>query len=199
MTDNIFETVKSRVNVREFAGFLGLSVDRAGFTLCLFHAENTPSMKLYDNGFFCYGCGEGGDVVALAAAYWGVRPYDAAKELAAIYGIPTDAKMTRSTVREWERVKTEQQAERELCKEFERWRGETVDLLVGIIKSMSAGIVDFPRSCARFQAVQVRAAFLFDEYAACMRFDDDVKFYEIYGAEIEELKKELLIYEWLSR
>ena len=45
-------------------------------TLCLLpgHEERTPSFTVYadnDRGFWCYGCGRGGDVVDLAAAAWG--------------------------------------------------------------------------------------------------------------------------------
>jgi len=35
-----------------------------GFTLCPFHIEKTPSLKVYkDNTFHCFGCGKHGDVI----------------------------------------------------------------------------------------------------------------------------------------
>ncbi len=45
------------------------------------HDERTPSFTVYaDNGrgWFCYGCGRGGDVVNLAALAWGIERADAA-------------------------------------------------------------------------------------------------------------------------
>ncbi len=40
----------------------GLKVNRAGFTACPFHNEKTPSMKVYSDGYHCFGCGAHGDI-----------------------------------------------------------------------------------------------------------------------------------------
>ena len=62
MNIDIFEEIKSRINLRTVVTGYGIEINRSGFCLCPFHAEKTPSMKIYDNGFKCYGCGEGGDM-----------------------------------------------------------------------------------------------------------------------------------------
>lgn len=51
----------------------------------------TPSMKLNKDYFYCFGCGAHGDLIALAAQLFDIPPADAAKKLAADFGI-TDQK-----------------------------------------------------------------------------------------------------------
>ena len=38
-----------------------------GFMRCPFHADRTPSLKLYGDHFHCFGCGAHGDVIDLTA------------------------------------------------------------------------------------------------------------------------------------
>lgn len=41
---------------------------------CLFHEEKSPSLVTWaDGGFYCHGCGEGGDIVLFAATYKGLQ------------------------------------------------------------------------------------------------------------------------------
>ena len=48
--------------MREILGRYGLTPNRAGFICCPFHKEKTPSMKIYKDSFYCFGCGANGDV-----------------------------------------------------------------------------------------------------------------------------------------
>ena len=84
---NLFETVKENVPIRTAAESLGLRIDRSGRVLCPFHNDRHPSMKLYEDHFHCFTCGAHGDVIDLAAQLTGLRPYDAARMLAAQYGL----------------------------------------------------------------------------------------------------------------
>lgn len=52
---SIFQQVKESLNLIEVAKYYGIEVSRSGFASCLFHAEKTPSMKLYDDHFYCFG------------------------------------------------------------------------------------------------------------------------------------------------
>ena len=83
----IFEAVKTTVAPRMAAEHFGLSVSRNGMVCCPFHADRTPSMKLNEDYFYCFGCGASGDVIDLAARLFGLSSYDAAKKLAADFGI----------------------------------------------------------------------------------------------------------------
>lgn len=75
------------VSVKEAAEYYGLEVNRGNMVCCPFHADRTPSMKLNEDYFYCFGCGASGDVIDLAARLFGLSNYDAAKKLAADFGI----------------------------------------------------------------------------------------------------------------
>ena len=86
----IYETVKTAVSVRQAAEHYGLEVNRNGMTLCPFHHDRHPSLKLYDDHFYCFGCGATGDVIDFTAQLFGISPFEAVKKLAADFGIDPD-------------------------------------------------------------------------------------------------------------
>ena len=57
-----------------------------GFMRCPFHADRTPSLKLYSDHFHCFGCGEHGDVIDLTAGLLGCSKSEAARRLEADIG-----------------------------------------------------------------------------------------------------------------
>ena len=83
---NIFEEVKSTVDMRSVAEHLGLTVRNSMCSYPL-HTDKTPSMKLYNNHFHCFSCGEHGDVINLAQIIYGTSAYEAAKILTSDLGI----------------------------------------------------------------------------------------------------------------
>lgn len=85
-TMNIFEEVKAAVNINTAAEYYGLNV-RTDTALCPFHNEKTASMKLYHDHFYCFGCGEHGDVIKLTGKLLGLSPIDSARRLAADFNI----------------------------------------------------------------------------------------------------------------
>lgn len=87
MGENLFEVVKQSVTVREAAEMYGIAVGRGGMACCPFHDDRHPSLKLNEDYFYCFGCGASGDVIDLAARLFGLSGYDAAKKLAADFGI----------------------------------------------------------------------------------------------------------------
>ena len=79
---SIFEAVRSQVPVRAAAERYGLEVNDSGMARCPFHNDRTPSMKLYADHFYCFGCGKYGDVVDMTSELLCVPSYDAACALA---------------------------------------------------------------------------------------------------------------------
>ena len=57
-----------------------------GFMRCPFHADRTPSLKLYGDHFHCFGCGAHGDVIDLTVALLGCTKSEAARRLEADFG-----------------------------------------------------------------------------------------------------------------
>lgn len=49
--------------------------------LCPFHHEKTPSLAIYEHSFYCYSCGEGGDVVGWVMKIYKKEFIDAVKIL----------------------------------------------------------------------------------------------------------------------
>ena len=84
---DLFTQIKMAVSVKEAAEYYGLEVNRGNMVCCPFHADRTPSMKLNEDYFYCFGCGAHGDVVALTAQLFDLPPAEAAKKLAADFGI----------------------------------------------------------------------------------------------------------------
>ena len=64
---NLFDTVKAAVTPRMAAERYGLPIQQGSMVCCPFHADRTPSMKLNEGYFYCFGCGASGDVIDLAA------------------------------------------------------------------------------------------------------------------------------------
>ena len=84
---NRFEAVKTAVTPHMAAERYGLPIKQGSMVCCPFHNDRTPSMKLNEDYFYCFGCGAHGDVIALTAQLFDFPPADAAKKLATDFGI----------------------------------------------------------------------------------------------------------------
>ena len=84
---DLFTQIKMAVSVKEAAEYYGLEVNRGNMVCCPFHADRTPSMKLNEDYFYCFGCGAHGDVIDLVVKLFNLSSYDAAKKLAYDFGI----------------------------------------------------------------------------------------------------------------
>ena len=71
----------------EVARFYGLEVNRAGMACCPFHDDKSPSLKVYDDHFYCFGCGATGDCTGFVAKLFGLRQIDAAKKISEDFGL----------------------------------------------------------------------------------------------------------------
>lgn len=67
---------------------------------CCFHDEKTPSMRVHDKFFKCFGCGAGGDVYTFVKLAEGVTFPEAVKYVAAEFGVPIDGKPTAKSATE---------------------------------------------------------------------------------------------------
>ena len=105
---DLFTQIKMAVSVKEAAEYYGLEVNRGSMICCPFHADRTPSMKLNEEYFYCFGCGASGDVIDLAARLFGLSGYDAAKKLAADFGI---VEQKPSVLRKLKRSKSQAELE----------------------------------------------------------------------------------------
>ena len=88
---NLFETVKENVTLRQAAENCGFDISRSSMICCPFHKDDSPSMKLYDDHFYCFGCGEHGDVIDFVSKLFSLSPKEAAERLAHDLGISYDS------------------------------------------------------------------------------------------------------------
>lgn len=91
---SFFQTVKAAIITRQAAEFYGQSVTPNGMMLCLFHDDRHPSMKM-DERYYCFACGETGDVIDYVARLFDLSNYEAAKKLQADFCIKADTVVIR--------------------------------------------------------------------------------------------------------
>jgi len=107
----IFEAVKTQVTPRMAAERYGLRVSRSGMVRCLFHDDATPSMKLYDDHYHCFGCQATGDAIHLTAKLFGVTDQEAARKLAEDFGVQSEKKSILAKLHRFQ----EQAEQEKLC------------------------------------------------------------------------------------
>lgn len=57
------QDARQYISMRAAAERWGFTPNRAGFICCPFHREKTPSLHLWEDHYYCFGCGVGGDLV----------------------------------------------------------------------------------------------------------------------------------------
>lgn len=121
MKSDIFCEIKRRVPTAEAARFYGLHPNRSGFICCPLHGpERTPSLKVYADGWHCFGCGAGGSVVDLVGVLFGLDPMGAVRKLDADFhlALPLDRPLSHE-----ERAQAQRrQRVGEVYQQFQDWR-----------------------------------------------------------------------------
>lgn len=95
----IANKIKNRIDTIQAFEYYGLQPNRKGFICCPFHAEKTPSMKVYkgNGGYHCFGCGENGSVVDFVMRYFDLSFKEATTKLNNDFnlGLPIGEKLDR--------------------------------------------------------------------------------------------------------
>ena len=87
---NLFKIVKTTVTVKQAAALYGLPITTTGMTCCPFHEDHTPSVKLNDAYYYCFGCGATGDVIDLTARIFDLSSLQAARKLVRDFDLSPD-------------------------------------------------------------------------------------------------------------
>ena len=114
----IFEIIKENVNLREAAELYGIDVNRYGKALCPFHNDRHPSLYVADDHYYCFACGEHGDVIDFVSRLEAVSPKEAALMLAQDFSIPYEDKEPPSRSR---RPQPRQESPEQQFKRMERY------------------------------------------------------------------------------
>ena len=94
---DIFKLVKANITTRQAAEYYGLNVQRNGMTLCPFHNDHAPSLKV-DTRFYCFGCQVKGDVIDFVSKLFGLSLIQAAQKLAADFGLDPNTPQSAAVV-----------------------------------------------------------------------------------------------------
>lgn len=99
---NDFQRILSQVLIEDVINQY-VPLKKTGQTLsacCPFHAEKSPSFKVYpsNQSFFCFGCHAGGDAVTFIEKYLGLEPFEALKQLASSAGLPPPEQKQRNDI-----------------------------------------------------------------------------------------------------
>lgn len=126
-----YAAIKAAVSMRQVLDHFGVDV-RQSVALCPFHPDREPSMHVYRDGFYCFSCGAGGDVINFVARLQGVRNAEAAQIVAGIGRISPARDDYRTRARLRQRAQEQRKAEAEqkalaarydaLCAELRRLR-----------------------------------------------------------------------------
>jgi hypothetical protein len=81
MRIDVVQTIKDRLTMREVLERYGYEPNRAGFVCCPFHNEKTPSMKVFDKDYHCFGCGENGDIITFVQRLFDLSFQDALNKI----------------------------------------------------------------------------------------------------------------------
>ncbi len=153
---DLFSEVKRRVKLGEAAERWGLKPNRAGFVCCPIHGEKTPSLKLWEDHWYCFGCHAGGSVIDLAAGLFGLTPLDAARKLDEDWGLGLyrPRPLTEEEKEELAVVRRVAAVHRE----FEKWRSEMLARLCAAVRVGNQALLRSPDSWTEEEAEAVRNA-----------------------------------------
>lgn len=83
------DELKRVYSMRDILDRYGLHPNRAGFIPCPFHKEKTASMKIYEDSYYCFGCGASGDIFTFIQEMDAVGFKEAFLSLGGSYEKPT--------------------------------------------------------------------------------------------------------------
>lgn len=127
MASSPSEAIKARLSVSDLLEAEGYPVGRRGKLRCPLHdGDNTPSFQVYPGGrgWYCFGCGQGGDVINLAMALWGLTFREAVRELDRRFslGLSREAPRGRQEALDaWKRRDARQSASRQRERDWDAW------------------------------------------------------------------------------
>lgn len=128
------QTIKDRLTMREVLLHYGYELNRAGFICCPFHSEKTPSMKIYDTSYNCFGCGANGDVISFVRQLFGLSFPDTLKKIDVDFGLnlycehsfedlrKSHYKQKQIQAERERKEKEKEQADNEYWKIFDEWK-----------------------------------------------------------------------------
>lgn len=113
-----FQFLKNNISLKQVVESYVFDINQSNMICCPFHKDDSPSMKLYDDHYYCFGCGEHGDVIDFVSKLFSVSPKEAAERLAQDFGICYDSEQHIDTSKHRKdsilrKIKTSQEKDKE--------------------------------------------------------------------------------------
>lgn len=115
MIPDFAEQIKQRIDMSDICAMYGISVNKQGFTRCLWHDERTPSMKIYKDGCKCFGCGvHASSVIDFAMLYFNISFREACSRLNSDFnlGLKMDKELSSDELRSARKASYQRKKER---------------------------------------------------------------------------------------
>ena len=113
MRFNVVQTIKDRLTMREVLERYGYEPNKKGFVCCMFHNEKTPSMKIFEKDYHCFGCGEHGDTITFVQKLFNLSFQEALKKIDVDFGLNLYGNKTFEELRKSHYQTKQLQAKRE--------------------------------------------------------------------------------------
>ena len=208
MNSNIFEEIKSKLDIIEVAKYYGIELNKQNKCCCPFHTEKTPSFSISRKKqmFHCFGCNVGGDVISLTAKLFDLSPICAAEQLNSDFNLGLNMKPHKPTAaeRQEQAVRNQRKAITEM---WEEWKDSAIKSVIKYIKLLErwqrqyepksineAYHTLFVESCQEIGFTK----YLFN----CMIQADEKQWQELYRTnknEIKAIERRIQFYEQYNR
>ncbi len=140
------EEIKARVDLMDVLSQYGIKLNKNGFACCPFHAEKTPSFKVYNDRkkYHCFGCGKGGDVITFYMEYHNADFKEALKIMDNEHGLNLFRTMSPKEKKNVEMQAKRRQEEKKKKEEQEKYNayayGRLCDFRRWLLKQPQNGI-----------------------------------------------------------
>lgn len=183
MNPYVYSQIKEALPMSEVLEHYGFTVHR-GLMLCPFHSEKTPSFKVYENSFYCFGCGAYGDVIRFVSMLFEISPKDAAVKLNADFslGLPVDGKPSYRAALRCEQQKKDRMALQNFTEKALQVLCTYHRFLWAQRKKPDPNNPDFVRSLLDLDRIAYNIECL---------IEDPAEYRKINGKEVEKLAREL--------
>ena len=124
--------INNSLTMREVLEHYDFTVNSRKFALCPFHNEKTPSMRVYDNNYYCFGCGASGDIITFICNYLDVGFTKSLEILNREFmlNLPIGERLTLRQKKEYDKLVTDaEKSRKERMERAERNFNKYLDLL----------------------------------------------------------------------
>ena len=143
------DEIKAKYSMSDILEMYGIKMNRAGFISCPFHKDKTPSMKIYEDSYNCFSCGESGDIFTFVMKMDNCDFKTAFLSLGGNYSKPD----FRSKLAAYRAEK--QRAEREKALEKRKRKRGLNNMLINIYRSAISSSKPFSTAwCDNYNALQ---------------------------------------------